>query len=184
MPSQLLPLKSTAEEYLLRRNQPLHVYFDDPGSWIHRLLEEERFVFQVLKSEVVVPLIRNNRLLGIICLGPRRLEEPYSRSDLELLHTVGLQASLAIEHSLLMSSLEKEITQREHRNAEKEAADQANKAKSEFLARMSHELRTPLNAILGYSEMLAEEAEDIGEKSFAEDLNKIRTAGKHLLSLD
>ena len=42
----------------------------------------------------------------------------------------------------------------------KEAAESANRAKSNFLANMSHELRTPLNAIIGYSEMLQEEAEE------------------------
>ncbi len=41
----------------------------------------------------------------------------------------------------------------------REAADQANAAKSDFLANMSHELRTPLNAIIGYTEMLLEDAE-------------------------
>jgi CheY-like chemotaxis protein len=48
---------------------------------------------------------------------------------------------------------------------------------------MSHELRTPLNAIIGYSEMLQEEAEDLGQDRFLPDLMKIREAGKHLLSL-
>ena len=38
---------------------------------------------------------------------------------------------------------------------------------------MSHELRTPLNAIIGYSEMLMEDAEDLGEEMFVEDLQKI-----------
>lgn len=65
----------------------------------------------------------------------------------------------------------------------KDTADLANKAKSTFLANMSHELRTPLNAIIGYSEMLKEEAEDLGEQSFTTDLQKIHGAGKHLLSL-
>ncbi|MFP3392945.1 hybrid sensor histidine kinase/response regulator [Brevibacillus sp. SIMBA_040] len=59
----------------------------------------------------------------------------------------------------------------------------ASHIKSQFLANMSHELRTPLNAILGYSEMLREEAEDMNEQSFADDLGKIHHAGKHLLSL-
>ena len=48
---------------------------------------------------------------------------------------------------------------------------------------MSHELRTPLNAIIGYSEMLQEEAEDLGEEAFIPDLQKVNAAGKHLLGL-
>ncbi len=65
----------------------------------------------------------------------------------------------------------------------KTAAEEANQAKSAFLANMSHELRTPLNAIIGYSEMLEEDAEAAGQKPFVADLQKIRSAGKHLLGL-
>ncbi|MEG4006767.1 response regulator [Microcoleus sp. Pol11C1] len=64
-----------------------------------------------------------------------------------------------------------------------EAAESANRAKSTFLANMSHELRTPLNAIIGYSEMLQEEAEELGSCESVPDLEKICSAGKHLLSL-
>ncbi len=63
------------------------------------------------------------------------------------------------------------------------AAEEANRAKSQFLANMSHELRTPLNAIIGYSEMLREDAEDFGYTDIISDLQKIHTAGTHLLSL-
>jgi PAS domain S-box-containing protein len=62
-------------------------------------------------------------------------------------------------------------------------AEAANSAKSQFLASMSHELRTPLNAILGYSEMLVEDAEDKGQPKFVPDLQKIHSAGSHLLTL-
>jgi CheY-like chemotaxis protein len=48
---------------------------------------------------------------------------------------------------------------------------------------MSHELRTPLNAIIGYSEMLQEDAADLGAEQFTDDLKKINAAGKHLLEL-
>jgi signal transduction histidine kinase/CheY-like chemotaxis protein len=64
-----------------------------------------------------------------------------------------------------------------------QAAEAANKAKSAFLANMSHELRTPMNAILGYSEMLVEEAEDLGQDDLVPDLQKINQAGNHLLAL-
>jgi PAS domain S-box-containing protein len=66
---------------------------------------------------------------------------------------------------------------------EKEAAEAANKAKSNFLANMSHELRTPLNAIIGYSEMLQEMAADDGHEEYQGDLKKIHSAGQHLLEL-
>ena len=65
----------------------------------------------------------------------------------------------------------------------KEAAETANRAKSAFLANMSHELRTPLNAIIGYSEMVQEEAAELGHEAFVVDLEKISTAGNHLLDI-
>lgn len=65
----------------------------------------------------------------------------------------------------------------------RDEAVQASLIKSQFLANMSHELRTPLNAIIGYSEMLQEEAELLGEPEFSEDLAKISKAGNHLLAL-
>ncbi len=84
-------------------------------------------------------------------------------------------------------ALQEDITLRKIKEAElqeaKKAAEEANKAKSQFLAKMSHELRTPLNAIIGYSEMLTEEAQDLQQDEFIPDLEKIRSAGKHLLSL-
>ena len=64
-----------------------------------------------------------------------------------------------------------------------EKAEAASNAKSRFLANMSHELRTPLNAIIGYSEILQEEAEESGNSGSVADLQKIHSAGKHLLAL-
>jgi signal transduction histidine kinase/CheY-like chemotaxis protein len=67
--------------------------------------------------------------------------------------------------------------------AARDAADEANRTKSSFLANMSHELRTPLNAIIGYSEMLQEDAADKHDQEPIADLQKIESAGRHLLGL-
>ena len=65
----------------------------------------------------------------------------------------------------------------------RDQAEQANRAKSIFLANMSHELRTPLNAIIGYSELLHEDVGLNHTDNLQDDLSKIVSAGRHLLSL-
>ena len=88
---------------------------------------------------------------------------------------------LAADLRLRNARVEEEVRQRsmELREA-KEAADQANTAKSEYLSRMSHELRTPLNAILGFAQLL--ELEDLEEEQ-RENLHFILSAARHLLAL-
>ncbi|MCF6256636.1 MAG: response regulator [Gammaproteobacteria bacterium] len=62
-------------------------------------------------------------------------------------------------------------------------AETANQEKSQFLANMSHELRTPLNAIIGYSEMLYDDIDESSNAEMADDLVRIVSSGRHLLSL-
>ncbi len=62
-------------------------------------------------------------------------------------------------------------------------AEEANRAKSEFLAVMTHELRTPLNAVIGYAEIIQEDLDAEGRKDLADDAQRITGSARHLLGL-
>ncbi|MFN8633849.1 MAG: GAF domain-containing protein [Chloroflexota bacterium] len=124
------------------------------------------------RALLALPILRDERLLGGIVVA-RRTPGAFPDAVVALLHTFAAQSVLAIHNAWLYQQLE----------TQGRALEQASQHKSQFLANMSHELRTPLNAIIGYSEMLQEEAEDLGEESFIPDLQKVNAAGKHLLGL-
>ncbi len=98
-------------------------------------------------------------------------------------HKQGLESKVAERTAELLKARDE---LEEHSIALLEAknkAEEANLYKSQFLANMSHELRTPLNAIIGYSEILQEDAQELGEEERVSDLQKIQVAGKYLLGL-
>ncbi len=88
------------------------------------------------------------------------------------------------DYAQKVEEIEREEREKEYENKililEKEASDQANKAKSNFLANMSHEIRTPMNAILGMDEMILRDSGDVRIRKYAAN---IQSAGRTLLSI-
>jgi len=125
------------------------------------------------KSFLVIPMIARGETVGVFAADNKPSGRPILPHTVDLLQTFASHAAVAIANARLFRDLQEKGR----------ALELASQHKSQFLANMSHELRTPLNAILGYSEMLQEEAEDLGTESFVPDLKKINAAGKHLLEL-
>jgi GAF domain-containing protein/CheY-like chemotaxis protein len=124
------------------------------------------------RALLAIPLLREGHLIGGLTVNKKTPGE-FSPQVIDLLKTFASQSAVAIQNARLFREIE-------DKSRQLEAAD---RHKSEFLANMSHELRTPLNAIIGYSEMLQEDAADLGAGQFTDDLKRINAAGKHLLEL-
>jgi PAS domain S-box-containing protein len=164
------------------------VSFDQGGlGWVatHRqplnvenVLADARFIMptwwrqQGFCSFLGIPVLHDDTLLAVLALHGR---QPFHLSPQaqELLDNFAVQTAIALRNAALYTEAA----------VARDAAEVANRTKSQFLANMSHELRTPLNAILGYSEMLHEDATEHGQTDFLPDLQKIHAAGKHLLML-
>jgi sigma-B regulation protein RsbU (phosphoserine phosphatase) len=113
---------SQAVQHLVPANQPATVYREDPDSWFARAGAEEQRALNAVNAEVLLPLPGRQKLMGLMTLGPKLSEEPYSPSDLRLLQSVATQTGLALEMSELVHSLAREAAQRERSNREMEIA--------------------------------------------------------------
>jgi signal transduction histidine kinase len=133
----------------------------------------------IAMTALVVPLLRSGEVVGVLQTR-RDGGKPFTSRQIALVEAFAEQAAIAIENARLFAEIQTKNRELEVVNQQ---LAQANQHKSAFVANMSHELRTPLNAIIGYSEMVSEELEDLGQAGLVSDLARINAAGKHLLSL-
>ncbi|MDC0742541.1 AAA family ATPase [Polyangium mundeleinium] len=133
-------------------------------------------------SLLALPLTHRGHVVGVLYLEHRDVPSAFPPARVELLSVLASQAAIAVENAVLYRDLEVKIQERTAQlQIAKEAADRANRAKSDFLSSMSHELRTPLNGILGYAQFLLR-APELSPKS-REGVQIVKKSGEHLLSL-
>jgi sigma-B regulation protein RsbU (phosphoserine phosphatase) len=125
MPEARFSDSGSTVKHLERSHAPTRVDLNDPASWIYAaaaMTEEERLQLVSLGTELLLPMSVKDKLIGFMSLGPKQSEEPYSGSDIHLLHSVASQTGLALENSRLTEAIARGRAQRERANRELEIA--------------------------------------------------------------
>jgi phosphoserine phosphatase RsbU/P len=121
-PELAVPENSKTVEVVNESKEPPQIFFDREDNWVYTASNTELVALKALHAQLLLPIGIKDKLFGILSLGPKLSEEPYSRTDVQLLKSVALQTGLALENSRLAKAFAEEAAHRERMNREIEIA--------------------------------------------------------------
>ena len=164
---------------------PAPVSTDAPTQWSAAVgyVDDDQGVRPILRGEtsadlrepapLVLPILVQDRLLGVLELGEHESGRAWTEEDRVLAEAAVAQLAMALQDARTYQLTQQAL----------EEMREADRLKTQFLANMSHELRTPLNSIIGFSRVILKGIDGPINETQAQDLTAIYNSGQHLLGL-